>query len=401
MRISMHDVVPGEVWQTFDAELEEQNPLPGVDGIEYWGRPAAAPVSNEVGGEIPPDVSEADLEYLELPDASGKPTPTLRYSEGSDEAFAFHEREAVVANVTGLKEIEITQDERHTSPLADRGQISRRLEFRHYAGRIITEGEAEFDAGSNTIRVEVPDGPEGEPLGLAARFLQTAGKLLSRPLKESSDPLMWRRLQKSEARYSASARNFPDIGEVTLRHGQLRIVQPADQQRVLIFIHGTMSCALPAMAQLDLPPHPTIRTFRFEHDTFRPLSDNAEALVEAIKAYAAKATKIFLVAHSRGGLVARHAAAKIDKEVQVYTFGTPHLGTPIATAGVRSMNILLAGGRAGIRGLPLWEPVSLAAKTFLASRLPHSAPDGIKVMIPGSPVRAIPVPPMLRSWGGM
>jgi pimeloyl-ACP methyl ester carboxylesterase len=402
---AMHDLVREQTRATFDADMARPDPLPGVDGIDQWGRQAAAPPGREGTSSnepAPPEISEADLEYLELPDAeSEQRVPALRYSEGTAAAIAFHERQAVVADVTGLKEIEVTRDQDRYPRLPDVGPTSGRVEFRQYAGRMVTEGEAEFDASFTATRFELPDGPDDVPRGLVTRFLQTAGSLLTRPIREARDPMMWRRLRASEARYSAIARNYPDIGEVTLRHGKLRLVGAAGKEPVLIFIHGTMGCALPALAQLSLPPYRDIKTFRFEHDTFRNLTDNAEDLVAAVKAYAPDATQIFLAAHSRGGLVARYAAATLGSDVEVLTFGTPHLGTPIAIAGTRAFNLLVAAGRTGVGAVPNWDPVTLASKIFLAGRLALSPPAGISAMIPGSSVRAIPVPARLRAWGGM
>ena len=73
-----------------------------------------------------------------------------------------------------------------------------------------------------------------------------------------------------------------------------------------------------------------IQTFRFEHDTFRWPRDNARDLAELTRERLPGKCVLF-VCHSRGGLVARFAAAKLQNHTtHVLTLGTPHAGTPIA-----------------------------------------------------------------------
>jgi hypothetical protein len=140
------------------------------------------------------------------------------------------------------------------------------------------------------------------------------------------------------------------------------------------------SCALPNLALL----HPLkIPAYRFEHDTFFEIAENGTKLVEAIRAFGAGAKRIYLVAHSRGRLVARFAAESLGEDrVQVLTFGTPHQGTPLANGGRRLVPVLLAGGRTVIHGVFSWDPASLAGKLLLNWKLPKSLPAGIDEMRP-------------------
>lgn len=91
---------------------------------------------------------------------------------------------------------------------------------------------------------------------------------------------------------------------------------------------------------------------RLHLDTGLPVRDNGVALAsllhEVTEAWPVPVTRIALVGHSMGGLVARAAAAVADpaatwadKVTDVVTLGTPHLGAPLA-AGVERGSVHLA-----------------------------------------------------------
>jgi pimeloyl-ACP methyl ester carboxylesterase len=75
---------------------------------------------------------------------------------------------------------------------------------------------------------------------------------------------------------------------------------------------------------------------RFEHDTWPPVTQNAEELVAFLNKL--DADHVTLIAHSRGGLVATRAAQNSTRKgIRVITLGTPFLGAPIAHAAEVSM----------------------------------------------------------------
>ena len=119
----------------------------------------------------------------------------------------------------------------------------------------------------------------------------------------------------------------------------------------VVFVHGGMSCCFDAFSDLFLRIESNLRTLganaeavsflRFEHDTYHPISVNAERLCELVRdklsqySRAGQETELLLIAHSRGGLVARLASdILIDRELwskgrlEVFTYGSPHRGTP-------------------------------------------------------------------------
>ncbi|WP_103562013.1 esterase/lipase family protein [Actinomadura rubteroloni] len=82
---------------------------------------------------------------------------------------------------------------------------------------------------------------------------------------------------------------------------------------------------LDASYELD----PTSNYLEFPYDWRRPAAYNAELLGDAIEARRHGDTKVVIVAHSMGGLIARHYLQNDDRAVhcaRVITLGTPHRG---------------------------------------------------------------------------
>jgi pimeloyl-ACP methyl ester carboxylesterase len=96
-----------------------------------------------------------------------------------------------------------------------------------------------------------------------------------------------------------------------------------------------------------------------------------------------KPDPLYLVAHSRGGLVARLVARELIRNrvpVVVRAYGTPHCGTPLANAGAKFLSVLLAMGRTAAGGMFAWDPASLAGKLALYSLRWSYLPEGLAVM---------------------
>lgn len=142
-------------------------------------------------------------------------------------------------------------------------------------------------------------------------------------------------------------------------------------------------------------------TYRYEHDTFVGLAENARELDELIThcfpVEDGVGRRIVLIAHSRGGLVARWARHRLTRSsmvrvVDIVTLGTPHHGTPIVSDGLERIARLMGvveTARALLRmdtlvdasGVAIEDPISLAgAYLYQAAGLP----PGIRAMAPKS-----------------
>jgi len=217
---------------------------------------------------------------------------------------------------------------------------------------------------------------------------------LSRPQKAiDRDPTYAPRLSAMSARYPDVARDIPELGAA-----------PATQcDSAVVFVHGTVSCGLQNLKDL-YPAHIRIPTYRFEHDTFRPLDENGTNLADLI-AERLQARQLHIVGHSRGGLVGRVAREKLrslrySSAVNLVTFGTPHLGTPLAQIGARLLNLLFKVGGELLGMIPHATPL-IAAYSYLIDG--QGLPPGLDVMRENSDALAllnsIGDPAGCESWG--
>jgi hypothetical protein len=194
---------------------------------------------------------------------------------------------------------------------------------------------------------------------------------LSRPQKVlDRDPTYASRLSAMTAKYTDVARDIPDLS--TARATQL--------DAAMVFVHGTVSCGIQNLKDL-YPTHIRIPTFRFEHDTFRPLDENGTALAELIAAKL-QAKQLYIVGHSRGGLVGRVTKEKLRSlsyasPVNLITFGTPHLGTPLAKIGARILNLFLKLGSDLLGVIPNATPLVMAYSYLIGGT---TLPPGLDVM---------------------
>jgi hypothetical protein len=151
---------------------------------------------------------------------------------------------------------------------------------------------------------------------------------------------------------------------------------------VVIVVHGTMSTAVPMAAAL-YPRLPADRPLlRYEHDTWLPVRVNARELASLIEQFGTR--RVILVAHSRGGLVARQTRDVLrgrDFDVSLLTLGTPFLGTPIVSAarGVLFAFVTLMGA---LRTVPGTGPVIDASTRLAGLLLKGGLPDGLLAMDP-------------------
>jgi hypothetical protein len=189
---------------------------------------------------------------------------------------------------------------------------------------------------------------------------------------ERGDPTYKRRRRAAERADQDTVAACPDLEAAS------------KTERVVVAVHGTMASAVPLAAELrGLTGR--IPVVRFEHDTWRPIDENAKDLVSGIAGLDAR--DVLLVAHSRGGLVARHAIAllkQIEPElpVRLVTLGTPFKGSPLigpagtALLGVRALlgMVRLASGELAV------DLTTRVAGLLIRGRLPR----GLAAMEPGS-----------------
>lgn len=348
----------------FARELASADPLPGIDGIETWGEKALELIG-------PPTLG-AGLEYGRVGEtARGGEIRGLSWVFLDDRTTAFHFPEAVVADVTGLQDIDILGEASVAVPPGCPVRFF--LEWRAYLGTstLVAEGEAEFEevaAPTGLLRrakIWLVDNVVGFLIG---RIVCLMGKPRGLP---AVDPSFHGRLRHYEKRYPEIAKAHPDLRTWAL----MPVLHDAPARgSTVVFVHGTLSCSLPNLALLPF----RVPTFRFEHDTFQPITENAEKLVEAVTTLL-QPDPLHLIAHSRGGLVARLAARKLSERFRVVVrcYGTPHLGTPLANAGDRAWRALLSMGRTAVGGVFSWDPASLIVKLFFR---PSDLPPGLSVM---------------------
>ncbi len=198
---------------------------------------------------------------------------------------------------------------------------------------------------------------------LVGRTIKVAARLLT---KNRTDPFAARRLRKDELRMSGVADSCP------------RLDQLATQPEAAVVVHGTMSTGLALAAAIQASGKLLPVITRFEHDTWLPIECNAQALADLVEARISK--DVVFVAHSRGGLVARHAAdilrSRTDRKIELITLGTPFLGTPtadVATVGFRGVQALMGGLRWA--DLPVVNPLTRLAGLAIKSAPPQGITD--------------------------
>lgn len=216
-----------------------------------------------------------------------------------------------------------------------------------------------------------------------------------------SDPAWKLRLTEQQVAFQATAYTFPPLTQA---------LPPQALESVIVFVHGTASCGIGCLKPLlDAGNWYGVQIFRFEHDTFLTISNNAAALVDLILEKL-PVKRILLVAHSRGGLVAKMVAARLQQigswpgAIDVITLGTPHQGTPLVDHGEWMLNSLsrLSAVKDGLTGLTGLSPKQKALTYLVQS---SHMPLGLEEMRPGGPTLEMlsqfctSVAPRTRAWG--
>jgi pimeloyl-ACP methyl ester carboxylesterase len=354
---------------TLERELGAPDVLPGIDGVESWGRAAAELIG-------PPRYGSGLEVVSSLRTREGYEIPSLRWIDEPDETVeAFHWPEAVVVDISGVRELQIKAPERVWLEDYYYAGRDRRtcFEWRAYlgTGTLVAEGESEFEPDPTDPR---------QPLRARIPLLRSVGILVARFLhwmgrdkKPSRDPSFGGRLGHYEKRFPDIEKAYPDL-RLMAREPNFFLKKPQPGPAI-VFVHGTFSCGIP---NLSLLHQLGIQGFRFEHDTFQSIATNAAELAQAVRQLL-RDGPIYFIAHSRGGLVARLAAQQLAgaMRVVVRTYGTPHRGTPLANVGARAFKGLLSAGRVALGGVFDWDPASVAVKTIFRCR---DLPEGLEVM---------------------
>ncbi|HSU30772.1 MAG TPA: hypothetical protein VLJ11_06020 [Bryobacteraceae bacterium] len=246
------------------------------------------------------------------------------------------------------------------------------LDWRGYFGTrsVVIDGYTEMHSNSR---------------GFVARMRARSGYVVGRLLRRLTfgtpaldrDPLALHRERGAARRYAGVAQACPALSE------REEVVSP----EAMVFVHGTASCGVQGLKDLYAFSQPQYPVRRFEHDTFRKLTYNADELVQLIKS-SIRVDNLLLVAHSRGGLVARLALDKLIRDnypasIALETLGTPHAGTPLANIGGRLLSQLYKIGEWGLNSVaPMISPLAWAHGFLFDTPEP---PPGISSMRENSP----------------
>ena len=234
------------------------------------------------------------------------------------------------------------------------------LDWRGYFGKefAVVDGWTTMRSGGHGYTASVI-GTVGYVVGTVVRRLTRSQPTLER------DPHVSGRLIELSERYPHIANGCPDLSRIS----------PIELECAVVFVHGMFSCGI--LGLKDLYPAPTApqNIFRYEHDTFRRLDENASELAELIH-NRIRTKKLLIAAHSRGGLVARFAVANLLQrgfggQIEVFTFGTPHLGTPLVEVGGKALNLIYKLGEDFVGSIPYMTPLAKAySYLFDAPTLP-------------------------------
>ncbi|MEU4449637.1 hypothetical protein AB0K14_37470 [Actinosynnema sp. NPDC050801] len=247
--------------------------------------------------------------------------------------------------------------------------VEQSLLWRLYAGynTAVVDGISTTGSGRHPIHLRAVRGGAV----LVGRMVHWVGKVVNR---DSGDPTAKKRRIRFEhhPEYRDAANSCPDVRQSDPQPGA-----------VVIAVHGTMACAVPLAADLRAVADPRLPVLRFEHDTWLPVHHNVNELVREITRLGTR--RLLLVAHSRGGLVARHVAdvltSETDVDVRVVALGTPFLGTPVVEAvrvGQLGVKVLLGALR--VVGGPVIDVGTRLAGFVLKTETPR----GLEAMLPDS-----------------
>jgi pimeloyl-ACP methyl ester carboxylesterase len=201
-------------------------------------------------------------------------------------------------------------------------------------------------------------------------------RLSRRPVNLSSDELAKQILKTHKS-------SFPEFSNFVLSLNDFNGI--LNEESAIVLVHGTLSSCAAAFQSLAKTSFAS-PVLAFEHDTFANITDNEKELAALVKKHLGRTKRILFVGHSRGGLVARAAAHRLklqgvyDGSLDVWTFGTPHLGTPLVTSASNFLQLLCNLGSTVAGGARFFD-AGLAAWSYFLPMM-KSLPRGIEQMKP-------------------
>jgi hypothetical protein len=358
---------------------EKSNSRTARDAIELWSTQAEADANDFdwTGPGRIRKVEEAIALYFENgTDASTPAKPAT---------LAWHDQTAVIIPLTGKEKRVIVE---YQPSLREENRIGR-LRYHHagpdHALETILDWRGYFGLTSAVVDGWTKMRRAGH--GFVASITGTVGFVVASILRRLTrpqptlerDPTAQRRLIDMSERYPLIANGCPDLSRT----------DTVDHQCAIVFVHGMVSCGIQGLKDLYPPaeglPHPV---YRYEHDTFRSLDENSTELAQLIHSRI-RAKRLLLAAHSRGGLVARLALDDLLRRgygghIEVFTFGTPHRGTPIVEVGGKALNLIYKLGEDLVgSSVPYMAPLTKAYSYLVDA---PSLPRGIAVMRDNSDV---------------
>ena len=306
------------------------------------------------------------------------------YPEGTDygdteavpDTLAWHDETAVIISLSENAQqifLEYTpslRDENRVDRLRHRyatpeHQLETVLDWRGYFGR-----ESAIVDGWTMMRQHGYDFMSSV-VGTFGFVVAHVVRRLTKPQRTfKNDPTAHRRLIQMTESYPQVAASYPDLARAA----------SSQWDAATVFVHGTVSCGIQGLKDLvGFTPDQPI--FRYEHDTFHAVRENGSELAELISTKLS-VNRLLLAAHSRGGLVARFAADELARkayraDIQVFTFGTPHQGTPLAAMGGQFLNLLYKLGGIVLKAIPI---TSLLGKAYSFLISCPTLPPGIQIM---------------------
>jgi hypothetical protein len=349
------------------------NALLSRDAIQLWAKDAEE-AHREFGWEGSDKIAELDgaLAYYELapkPSTPGSMTPV-------PDTIAWHDETAIMARLHGevaeLQYVPSPRDENRLNRMTKIYKTSDHsvetiLDWRGYFGAnsFVTDGWTTFQQGGGRY---------------FAQMRQTAGYVIGTVLRRITrrqntlltDPTRIERLTLMCDAHRHLAEKYLDLSQISRQ----------EHDKAIVFVHGTLSCGLESLQHLE---NIAIPVYRYEHDTFARIEANGTELASLIHEKI-NAKQLLLIAHSRGGLVARIAMAKLNPTyagaIQLFTFGTPHRGTPLVDVGIGALRSLYYSGAGVVNGIPSVPRLTRSYSYLLNMR---DWPDGIDVMRESSP----------------
>lgn len=339
---------------------ETWSPLGDVR-YESFGRMRENDASGDAFGPLPTRVQIAE------PTAAGPPVVEFVVDDEVVSRLLYGRDALVMVVPADTDAVEVEDLDRDGDELVlDGSESDDLMVWRFYTGDNSWMRDAVTRAVDGVHRLKIVAADVGV---LVARVVKVSAKWVNRM---PGDPLARRRLVTAEARNQEVASSCPVLQAATAA-----IVAP------VVVVHGTMSTGLALAAAARECAGPSVDIRRFEHDTWLPAESNARELADLVGRWVTH--RVLFIAHSRGGLVVRHAMDLLTAEhshlnLSAVTLGTPFHGTPSVTAAkvaFRGVHALMGGLR--WQGGPVVDSVTRLAG--LAIR--RDPPQGILDMWPG------------------